>query len=471
MSYRMQDTAWQIYFQTTGQCSLSHWPANPLGSYVSQLDREANAERPYYTKSQDDQPVCVTEHFETFNPRWDLDDPTMPDTQLWLRVMLASDDTPLYVSCLPDRPANAWLYEPDDSRAIQQGLMLQLIPFQDHASNLMSQGILTAKQNLANVNLYDGDIIEDKDIKDLENPNEVFYRKNNYWEFSGKELRKAQKTVGELFYSVPFLKQSIAEHIQVLNQLLAVLERVVGMSAQEVGSYSSHEQNAEEQRMIHQATSQRYEYVAGWIDQAIEAWKSQVYHYTMTYGHSDALAYISPELVDTAKKAGFETMLQGPDRQGGMLLKAPAGKFRCDNWISQRDGPNRVPWATIGMQMLQVLPALFQTQALAQDPQQAVKMLNMTFESMGFPRGFRITPPPVATPDLQQYVQAQIQAHLAEYTEQVKGYIGDEVKAVKKEVKSSEKPAPEPEPQPIPVPVVPQGVPPEFLFDSGGQFQ
>lgn len=474
MSYRMQEAAWQIYFQTTGQCALSHWPANPLGSYVSQLDREANLERPYYTKAQDDQPVWVTEHFETFNPRWDLDDVTMPDTQLWLRVMLASDDTPLYVACLPDRPATAWLYEPDDSRAIQEGLMLQVLPFQDHASNLMSQGILTAKQNLANVTLWDGDLL-DKGVveRDLENPNEVFFRKSNFWEFSGKKMRNAGRTVQDLFYSVPLQKQSLAEHLQVLNQLLAMLERVVGMSAQEVGSYASHEQTAEEQRMIHQATSQRYEYVAGWIDQAIEAWKSQIYHYTMAYGHADALAYLSPELVDTAKKAGFETFMEGPDLKGGMLLKAPRDKFRCDNWVAQRDGPNRVPWATIGMQMLQVLPALFQSPVLANDPIQAVKMLNMTFEAMGFPRGFRIIPPPEATPDIQTYVQQQIQANLAQFAEQVKGFVGEEVKAATEdsEKKSSAKPEPEQVPVPIPVPMpAQQGVPPEFLsmLDGSG---
>lgn len=424
MSYRTQDTAWQIYFQTTGQCSLSHWPANPIGNYVSALDRESNLERPFYTKSQDDQPVWVTNHYETFNPKIDLDDPSLPDTELWLRVMLASDDTPLYVAVLPDRPVNAWLYEPDDSRAIQEGLMLQVIPFGDHLSNLMTQVNLSIKQNLANVVLYDGDVLKPLDVKrDLENPNEAMYRKINYWEFSGKALQSMQKDVTALMHAFKFPAQDITAHITQIGQMLAMLERVVGMSAQEVGSYASHEQTAEEQRVIHQATSQRYDYVAFWIDQAIEAWKSQVYTFYMTFGHAETLAYISSELAQNAEAVGFTVVAR--DKKGGLMVKAPKTKLRCDAWISQRDGPNRVPWSQLGQLMVQILPGIMGLPALQQDPAQGIKLINMMFESLGFPRGFRIAQPPIATPDVQTYIQQQ----LAAYTEQVKQFVDAEVGA------------------------------------------
>src|SRR5690606_22827232 len=104
-------------------------------------------------------------------------------------------------------------------------------------------------------------------------------------------------------FSLP--QKSVTEHVVMLNQIISMMERVVNMSAQEAGSYASHEQSAEERRVIHTATSQRYEYVASWIDRAIEAWKSQLYSYAMQYGKAETLAFISPELVANAEKAGF----------------------------------------------------------------------------------------------------------------------------------------------------------------------
>ncbi len=446
-SYRMLDGNWQIYFQTTGQCAISHYPMSPSGGMFSPLDRENTAEQPYYTKSMGDQPVWLTEHFEQFNPRLDFDDPTMPDTDLWLRVVLASDDTPLYVACLPDRPVNAWLYEPDDTRSIQEGLVLQVLPFSDHASNLITQSLITAKQNLANVTLWDETVLSKADMEKIENTGDAFYRKLNFVPFDSRKLARQGVNVGELFHTARFSAGDIGAHLQVLGQLLALLERVVGMSAQEVGSYASHEQTAEEQRQIHQATSQRYEYVASWTDRAFEAWKSQIYSYLMAYGTADALASVSAELLPMAQQAGF--MVGGTDSKGNVLVKAPVNRLRVEGFTSQRDGPNRVSWQQIGVQMLQTLPAIMGTPALANDPGQQVKLINYMLESMGFPRAFRIVPPPQATPDLQAYIQEQLRG----FAEQAKGYVDQKI---------AEASAPPPEPA-AGLPPEMAGLPPELL--------
>lgn len=424
-SYRSMDPAWQLYFQTTGQCRLSHWPTFTTGNFVSQLDREAQHERPYYTQAEDDHPVWKTEHFEMFNPAEDLDDPSLPDTNLWLRVVMASDDVPLYVACLPDRPVTAWLYEPDDSRAIQQGMMLQVMPFGDQASNLMTQILLSSRQNLANATLYDKDVLNDETMREVQNPNETLLRKINFIGYSGRDLERMMKGKDELFTSYAFPKHNLQELMKCIDYLLGVLERVVGMSAQEVGSYASHEQTAEEMRAIHTATSQRYERIASWADRAIEAWKSQLYTYSMTYGSGEALAYISPELIDTAVKVGFRIEEQGPE---GVLIKAPVGALRVEAFAAQRDGPNRVPWPTLGQNMVQLVTQVLASPALAQamgpgGPMELIGLLNQAFEAIGLPRAFRIKPPQTATPDIQSYVQSQ----LSEFANQAKGHVQEQL--------------------------------------------
>lgn len=442
-SEKINDASWQLYFQTTGQCRISHTPMTASGNYVSKIDREANQERPYFTISQDEKSIWLTEHFEKFNPRLEFDDPAMPNCDIWFRVVMGSDDTPLYVAALPDKPAIVWLYEPHDGRSIQEGMMLQVLPFQDHASNLITQTMISVEQNLANLTLYDESVIDPAHVRGLlENPNKALYRKRNFLPFKSRDLSKQLTKLDEIFRSFTFPPLDVTNHIQVLGQLLGLLERVVGMSAQEVGSYASHEQSAEEMRQIHTATSQRYEYVASWADRAIEAWKSQLYTYTMCYGKGYALATISPDLLAKAIESGFRlepesaSAVKGllPNYEGdqagariegrgenGFLLKAPLEQLRVEAFSSQRDGPNRVPWPMLGQQMIQLLTTLMASPVLANQPKETVRLLNMSFEAMGFPRNFRIPDPEEGQPDMQAWVLEQLRG----LAQQTKGVIDE----------------------------------------------
>lgn len=420
MSYRSMDSRISTYLQTTGACTLAYWPTAAPGQFVSQLDREAQQELSFYTSADDDKLVFKSEHFELINPRIDMGDDSLPDRDIWFRVVLGSDDTPLYVAALPARPAVLFQYEPVDTHVLQEGLTLQILPFQNHLTNLMTQGILSAKQSLANLNGVDTDVIDPEQFKkDVVNPNETLYRKLNFFYFSGRELERKGKSPDQLVYPFRFAPQDISAHLAMIQQLLSILERVSGISAQEIGSFASHEQSAEEIRQIHQATSQRYEFVAQNIDRAIEAWKSQLYEYWGCYGSAEALAMIAPELVPQAQQVGFEIIDGGAK---GALIRAPKDRLRVEAFTSMRDGPNRVPWQQIGVSMLQTISTIAASGIIP--PDQMIRLLNTTFDAMGMPRTFRIQAPPTATPDIQTYITEQ----LREFAGQAKGYIQDELK-------------------------------------------
>ena len=419
-SRNISDPAWELFFQTTGQCRMT------LGTdsyqFGGNLDRQNQIEAQYYTRDQEAAPVWTTEHYELINLT--EFNPAYPDVDVWFRVVLASDDTPIYMSALPGRPVNAWLWEPTDNRAIQASMMLAAMPFQDHASNLMTQGILSAKQNLANVTLFDEDIVDKTLVrKDLENPNETLYRKLNFWPFKGRQLAKQQGNLDQVFKSYRFPPQSVAEHLQLIGQLLSLLERVLGMSAQEVGSYASHEQSAEEVRAIHTATGQRFEHIASWIDRGVEAWKSQLYTYLMANGTLDAYAYISRDLVPMIQKAGFVVVDEG---EKGTKVRAPLGNLRVEAFTSQRDGPNRVPWQQLGQQMIQLVTTFMASPQTMQliGPEGLVKMINGSFEALGLPREFRLSAA-VAQQGMMEEFQAQLQQQLAAFAEQAKKYVDD----------------------------------------------
>lgn len=421
-SYKTMDSALNVYLQTTGACSLAHWPISASGSFVSQLDRESHNEVNFLTQAQDEHPVFKSEHFELINPRLDFDDPDMPDEYKWFRIVLASDDTPLYVSCLPGRPATVVQYEPNDTRVIQSGLTLQVLPYQDHATNLITQGILSIKQNLANLSLIDTDVVDRQEFEaKVINNGETLYRKQNFAFYSGRELAHRGTSPERVAYSIKFTELDPSGHLAMVQQLLSILERVVGISAQETGSVATHEQSAEEIRQIHSATSQRYEFVAANIDRAIEAWKSQLYTYWTANGKAETLAMVSPELVIQAQEVGFVIERTGAK---GALIRAPKDRLRVESFVAQRDGPNRVSWSEIGSSMVQLLSVISASpDIMASTGGKYVRLLNMAFEALGMPRGFRLEEPPTATPDIQSYITQQLQ----EFAGQTKGYVKEEL--------------------------------------------
>jgi hypothetical protein len=207
------DPRWSTYFQTTGNTQM----AIPYSTnWFSRNDREVKIDGPvsYYSSAQDDQPVWVTEHFEKINPRVEFDDPTMPNAEIWFRIVLASDDTPIYVTAICDRPGHVWLYEPVGNRAIQTSLMMELLPYGDHATNLITQALISAEQNLANLTFYDKDVIDPVEMRELvENPNRKFYRKLVFKDFSGKKLSRQQVDLKSIIQSFRFPQLDIGNHL------------------------------------------------------------------------------------------------------------------------------------------------------------------------------------------------------------------------------------------------------------------
>ena len=407
-SDRFGDTKWSVYFQNSGQCRMTVGTDN---NWFSRLDRERKMDSPWMTSAEDDQPVWLTEHFERFNPRVEFEDPNMPDCDIWFYVKLASDDTPVFVTALCDRPGVMWLYEPHGGRALQQGLMLELMPFQDHASNLLSNGILSLKQNQANITLFDKDVIDPETVRaDLQNPGEKFYRKLNFLPVSGRRLLKQQSAMDAAFKSFKFPQTSIADHLTVLSQLVTLMNRVVGMSEQEVGSTASHEQSAEEIRAIHTATGHRFEYVAAWFDFVFEAWKRQLVTYYFNHSTMPAIACLDATNTQRAQSAGFTFETDPVD--GSIMIRVPMESLRMEHWVAQRDGPNRIPWTTIGGQMLTFIQS-FMNSPLAQvmAPEQTVKLVNDSLEALQFPRSFRISstgPGGAIPPAVQAWVRMQL---------------------------------------------------------------
>ena len=424
-SSMFSDARWSAYFQSVGNTRMSiPYSTN----WFSSADRERQIDRQtFFSSSEDDQPVWVTEHFEKINPRRDFEDPSLPDAEIWFRIVLASDNVPIYVTALPERPANVWLYEPNGSRSVQSSILMELMPYGDHGTNLLTQAIISAEQNLANLTLFDSDMLDPKEMKEIiENPNKRLYRKLQIKGFPGKKLFHAGKTADALFKSFRFPQLDISGHLTLLQQLISLMQRASGMSEQEVGSTASHEQSAEEIRAIHTATGHRAEYVAAWMDFTFEAWKRSLWVYYTQFGTLDAVALLDAENQQRALASGF-TFEQTSD--GKILVRAPMNKLRCEQFVAQRDGPNRIPWATIGGQMLTFLNNIMASPlSKSLPPSELAKLVNEGLECLQFPRSFRLTLPQVPENAIPEVLTQYIQQQLGELANQVKMFVAQQTK-------------------------------------------
>ena len=266
------------------------------------LDREKDIQ--YYTSEYDDYSVLLTEYFEKLNPKesglFDY------DHDVWFRFCLAQDDTVVYAEPLPYCPSVYYGYDSNELQTVNPSLSLEILPFQDHVGNLLTQYLLSIKQNLTNLTFVDEDQVGSETVEDINDAGQNMYSTLNFVGYSSRQARVGQHDPSKAFTSFKFPQQNTADVINGVRSILDILERVLVLSAQEVGAAASHEQTAEEVRSIASYTSNRLQFTISAVDRAAYAWKKQVYDGLMAYGESQFYAQLqTPVPREKLERLGF----------------------------------------------------------------------------------------------------------------------------------------------------------------------
>lgn len=404
-----------------------------VGAGASPMDRERQLATQYYSTEQKDQGVLVTEYFEKLVPK----DNGMGtyDCPVWFRFVIAGDGaTILYAAPLPYNPMIYYGYDADESRAKNPSLGLEVLPFQDHFGNMLTQIILTAKQNLANMTLLDEDQLDEGQIKQVRNMGGGLYSGLNVFGFSGKKAFRGQNRVVDLVHSYNLPKGNVGELTNVLKTILDVMERVLVMSSQEVGQAASHEQTKEEVKQIHGNTSTRLQFTSTPVDIATSAWKRQLYQGVMAYGDDDMWAHL-PSDIPLTKEAleafGFtyvdkdETV--GRDRYRTVRFKKD--KTAMDMWTfaNTRDDTDRTSDREVAIAMSAIVKDMLNNPMTAQaiGPDQAIDLANQIARLAGLPRDFKLKNANSGVSDEQRKQQAQEQ--LKQVVEIVMGQVNQQM--------------------------------------------
>jgi hypothetical protein len=348
------------YFQEMYPCQV-RWPS---ASYLSENNREKAAATYNYNMDYDCG-VMVTHLFMKIVPaHYGLANYRFP---VWHRFDVANDDTVLWAAPCAYTPSWMFGYDLDEQSAIQSSMALETIPFQDHIGNIITQMVLTSKQNLANLTYYDTVMVDADDIKKLENLGERVFRSLNFVPFDSAKAQRLGAGPQQAFHSVQFPFRDIQPLVQTLGSVLNIMERVLQMSAQEVGAAAQHYQSAREISVTANATSNRLSYTGSFVDDGIDAWKRQLYDAVKAYKDPKILTEISEDienLDEAVASLGFAVKQRS---KGGVQIAGHMRGLTLDTFARTQTRPDREADAQLAQVIYQMVTVVAQNGPLFEE--------------------------------------------------------------------------------------------------------
>lgn len=419
------------YYRELNPCMLRFPTVNShSGSGTGVGDTERTNEAYRYNMHHLDEGVTVVSYFQKLVPsEWNLFD---YDEPVWMRFVHTGSHTVSHAAVLGYNPLVAYMYDADLGTARPTSLSLELLPFQDHLSNLLTHYILTVKQNLERIVFWNADVVDQKYVEIINNLGEKKYRGVTFIPYSKKELSWQQQSERDAFTPVQLPQGNSLEVAGAVNQLLSMMERVLGYSAQEVGVPATHEQTAQEVQIIAANTSNRLQLTGSFIDSAVRARKKLLYDAMMSYSDDEIIAEVAD--MDEVKKATLTKMgfkvdeVEASDAKVG--VKGSKAMLDIDAFSSDREGADRVVDAKLAATMIQTFQSIFSNPVLAQAAglEQLISLFNQILVYSGAPKDFRLrvqaqqqqqAPSPEEAQQQQAAMLQGVQQQLAQMASQI----------------------------------------------------
>lgn len=422
-----------LFFSTAySACKLSipvyQAPATPTGEAaslvaevglgISSSDREKQIATQYYGSNQMDSGVLVTEHWERLIPK-ENGLGTYPHP-VWFRFVMAGDGaTYLYAAPVPYDPVLYMGYDADESRSKNTSLSMEVLPFEHLVSNLLTQMILTAKQNLANLTLLDEDQLTVDSMNRIKNIGTDLYVGLNVLGYSAKKAFRGQNRVAEAVQSFNIPKGNVAELIACLRTVLDLLQRILVLSSSEIAQAATHELRADEARDISTSSSTRLSFTSIPVKIHHDAWKRQAYEALMANGDDDFYVHLPSDIPlapDVLSAMGFTTVDQPEavsplDRNRTFRVKKDRTAIDLWQFASSRDTEGRISNTKAAVAMAQLLQPLLANPMTAQaiGPDQALEITNYIARLADAPRDFRLRNIAPGLSEEQRKMEAQQQ--------------------------------------------------------------
>jgi hypothetical protein len=410
-------------------CAMS-FPSRDGSGGVGALDRESEAAR-YYGKGDFNASTLVTQHFQRIVPKdYGLGTYEHP---VWFRFVFASDSTVIWAEPLAFDVIPTYAFDADFNRARHRSLALEIIPFQDHVSNLLTNWIAATKENLQNPIFYDAEKIPVEYLNKLENLGFKLVGSRVYIPYNSTVNYRTKTDQREAFHTPQLTHHNTGELATLIAGVLNMLDRIMQLSPQEIGQAASHEQSAAESRIIAGNTSTRVAFTGSFIDSGDYAKKKMLYDATMAYADDDitvgvtsAWAATEDEFKKLMEKVGLTISddsaynAQSPDSMHVATAKKSA--MALESFASKRDGQDRIDNPGIADAMSKVFSAVAGNQAIIQSigAPQLIELLNQIIQTSGLPKEFKLRGTAIKPESNPEEQAGQMSEMLKQVAEQMK---------------------------------------------------
>lgn len=425
---QMQTWYFQQYFD---KCVLSFPNMASVADPALMNDRTGNIG--LYTAEMADKGVLLTQYNEKINPK--VEGIGDYDGDVWMRLVAAGDGTVVAGEFLPSLPACYGAINANDNRVANASLASEMLPYQDMASNIVTTMLEQVRRSFTQLWVFNRDLLDEATIKDL-----TANAKNQEWWIDPKVLIISMSEKQEMLASggglnlnavvaqiKTDLNNAITTALQALGQLLALADRLVNSSPNELGQPNPREVSARETQEISTTVQSIYSFYNEGPREQRAAFKKLLFESLVCCGEDNfTVPVLRRYQKKTIEAAGFKIVDPGEDTTDTTLMPEMTrimGNVQGLNfsyYFDSRDGAERA-LNTQGAQVLQqFIVGLLQIPAVAQKIglPRLFSMLNIVARMAGAPDEFQLTlddgedesmpteqPPDQIQPQVQQAIQ------------------------------------------------------------------
>lgn len=346
----------------------------------------------------DDTPVTLSYYFEKLNPKqWGIAD---YDHEVWIRFIVAGNRTVVWADVCPSTPAIYYGYNENDGRTQSPSFAAAVIPYQDQISNLLSQLLEIQHQGLLRLYSMNVDGMTKEQVQAVEDAlhnKDYTQAKSIIIKYSAEAMRNmgidpARQHSERLKAVENSTTEKTTEIFRSITSLLAIAERLLFFSPQELGQVAPREISATEANLVNNTTLGIRDFHAVGIEEGLDAKKRIIYESAVAFGTDTLeLTALNSYSRTTVKAAGFTIV--GNDAEGDYKV-AKSGRFTIRGTIqdlvhnyvfTSRDGTERTPSQAEAQASVQFLDVVgkYPTLAQAMNLEQGVEMLNGVARKLG----------------------------------------------------------------------------------------
>lgn len=332
-----------------------------------------------------DMSTTISYHCERIIPK-DVGFGTYEDP-VWIRFCVAGMNTVIFAEVLGSMPASINAYNTSDNLMVSPSFAMQVLPYQEQISNLLTQLLRIQYQGLVRIWTLNTHGMSKENVEALTHAlqyPDYLSAKDIILSYDLAQLQARGQDPATVITKLQQVKietrEKVTEIFQSILQLLAIAERLLFFSPQELGQVSPRTITASEAKMVNTTTLGIRDFHLVGIKQQLDADKRIIHDSYMAFGSDDLEVPVAerydPEVV---KRAGFEIVSTGED--GLFTIRGKKLGLLYNYTYTTRNTDDLPPDTAVIQgyaQIYEIISKDPQLQAI-QNPQDKVDLVNMLF--------------------------------------------------------------------------------------------